>query len=121
MTVGSYTGVAQRVIREFPDDPVLLRQVLNANALAPIVTALAESFVAASEAQVAVVNRTGSWGPAHTNALDRAAERREEAILDLMRFFELREVRGRDVVVRRSGDIGLSVQYRAADRAAGNA
>ena len=111
MTVGSYAGVARRVIREFPDDPVLVHHVLNADGLAPILTALAESFAAAAEANV--VARTGARDAGDVaTTVERAVERRETALLDIMQFFDLQEVCGRDIVVRRASEAGLSVRRR---------
>jgi hypothetical protein len=111
MTVGAYAGVADRVVRDFPDDPVLVRQVLKANSLAPIITALAESFAAATEANVALRKS------AAVSNTDRAAEtvewavqRREAALIDIMQFFELNEVRAGELVVRRTGEGGLSIR-----------
>ena len=118
MTAGSYKGVADRLIREFAEDPALVRDVLNAEDLPGILTALAESLVVTADPSVEIQPSQAAKAAVPSNHKNNVVERRQTALTEIMQFFELREVRGRALVVRRHGEGGLCIEYRRADGAA---
>ena len=114
MTSFTHRALRSRLIEEFADDPKTVAEVTSARGAVDIVAALAETYAKYMDLLRTFGRARDNMGESVRHEIGHAAEKRETALLDIMRFFELTEVRGRTIVVRREGDTGLSIQYRAA-------
>lgn len=112
MTSFTHSALRGRIIAEFADDPKTVAEVTSARGATDIAAALAETYSNYMDLLRAFGRSRNNLGECVRYEIGRAAEKRETALLEIMRFFELTEVRGRAVVVRREGDTGLSIQYR---------
>lgn len=121
MTDLTYRALRQRLVSEFADDPGTVSDVVEARDITPIAVTLAKAYTRYMELLRSLSLSESNIARDMRHEITEAAERREVALLEIMRFFDLHEIRDRDVVVRRSGEAGLSVWYRTFAPTANNA
>lgn len=113
MPYRTHNALRRRLVSEFADDPETITKVIGAKNTADLAAALGETYAVYMEILRNCGRSSDTLANNQRDKIAKAAEKRESVLLEVMRFFEIREAHGRNVIVRREGDGGLSVRFRA--------
>jgi hypothetical protein len=108
----AYRGLKSKLIEEFSDDTQLSDRIMGARTFDEIVVALGANYREWLLAAAQAASGLRSAATASVEAADRAAAAREQALLEVMSFFERDRAATTDVEVRRTGPRQLRVVRR---------
>ena len=104
-----YLALKQKLVLDFPSDEVLKRRIAAAYSLDEIIAALGASYRDALHTAAKASADGGSTSGLQIEGAERAAIAREEAILELMAFFDRDRAGTLDISVWKTGARHLRV------------